>query len=69
MPVAAEEQHKTAFKTTFRLFESKVMPLGLSGAPAFFQRMMDQVINGPHDFVVYYIDDLVVFSVTWEEHL
>ena len=69
MSVAAEDQHKTAFKTPFGLFEFRVMPLGLSGAPASFQRMIDQVINGPHDFVADYLDDLMVFSVTWEEHL
>ena len=45
------------------------MPFGLNGAPASFQRMMDQVINGLYDFAAAYLDDLVVFSSTWEEHL
>jgi len=45
------------------------MPFGLSGAPATFQRLMDQVIRGLEDFSAAYIDDLVIFSSSWEEHL
>ena len=69
MPVAARDQHKTAFTTPFGLFQFKVMPFGLNGAPASFQRMMDQVIDGLYNFTAAYLDDLVVFSNTWEEHL
>lgn len=45
MSVAAEDQHKTAFVTPFGLFQFKVLPFGLSGAPASFQRLMDRLIN------------------------
>ena len=44
------------------------MPFGLSGAPATFQRMMDQLTNDK-EFAAAYMDDLVVYSNTWEEHL
>ena len=69
MPVAAEDQHKTAFVTAFGLFQFKVLPFGLSGAPASFQRLMDRLINSYQDFSAAYLDDLVIFSSSWEEHL
>ena len=46
MPVAKEDQHKTAFVTPFGLFQFKVMPFGLNGAPASFQCMTDRVVDG-----------------------
>ena len=45
------------------------MPFGLMGAPATFQRVMDQLLTGLQDFTSAYLDDLIVFSSTWEEHL
>ena len=42
------------------------MLFGLCGAPATFQRMMDEVIRGMNQFVSVY---LIVFSTTWEDHL
>ena len=65
MPVAEEDRHKTAFTTPIGLFQFRVMPFGLSGAPASFQRMID----GLQDYSAAYLDDLVVFSSTWEDHL
>ena len=69
MPVTAEDQHKTAFVTPFGLFQFKVMPFGLNGAPASFQRMMDRVVDDLQDFAAAYLDDLIIYSTTWEEHL
>jgi len=69
VPVSADAQQKTAFTTPFGLFEFKRMPFGLQGAPATFQRMMDKLLDGLGDFARAYIDDLVVFSTSWEEHL
>ena len=45
------------------------MPFGLYGAPAIFQQMMDQVIRGMHKFASAYLDDLIIFSTMWEDHL
>ena len=45
------------------------MPFGLQGAPATFQRLMDQVLHGVGDFAAAYLDDIVIFSETWEDHL
>ena len=39
------------------------------GAPATFQRMMDSLIHGAHNFTAVYLDDLVIYSTTWEDHL
>ena len=69
VPVAHEDQEKTAFVTPFGLYQFKRMPFCLQGAPATFQRMMDQLLNGLHEFTSAYLDDLVVFSQTWEENL
>ena len=68
MPVAAGDQYKTAFTTPYGLYQFKVMPFGLCGAPASFQRLMDKIVNGL-DFAAAYLDDLVIFSQTWEEHI
>ena len=68
VPVAKEDRPKTAFATPYGLFQFNVMPFGLQGAPATFQRLMDRVIQGL-DFAAAYLDDLVIFSSTWEEHL
>ena len=69
MPMAAKDQHKTAFATPFGLFQFRVMPFGLNGAPASFQRMMDRVVDDLQDFAAAYLDDLIIYSNTWEDHL
>ena len=66
VPVAVEDQPKTAFTTPFGLTR---MPFGLKGAPATFQRMMDMIVSGLSEFTNAYIDDIIIFSVTWKEHL
>ena len=69
VPVAKSSQPKTAFTTPFGLFEFVVMPFGLHGAPATFQRMMDRLLNGIGDYAAAYLDDLVIYSDDWEKHL
>ena len=72
--VHPDSREKTAFITPQGLFEFRVMPFGLTNAPAIFQRLMQQVLTnlnpaaGPN-WVVVYIDDVLVFSRTLEEHL
>ncbi len=70
VPMSKQDRVKTAFTTPKGLYQFKVMPFGLSGAPATFQRMMDKLIRGIEDYTAAYIDDIVIFSDTsWEEHL
>ena len=45
------------------------MPFGLSGAPATFQRMMDSLVCGLEPFAAAYLDDLVIHSQSWVDHL
>ena len=45
------------------------MPVGLSGASATFQTMMDKVLRGLNLFVGVYLDDIVFHSDTWEDHI
>ena len=68
--VAPEDQPKTAFISACGTFEFNVMPFGLTNAPRTFQRLMDRVLrNEIGKFVHVYLDDINVFSETFEEHL
>ena len=70
IPMAPEDKHKTAFVTDRGLFEFNVMPFGLTNAPATFQRFMDAVLAGlKWNILLVYLDDIFVFSPTFEEHL
>ena len=60
---------KTAFITPQGLFQFTVMPFGLQGAPATFQRMMDQLLRGMSGYSAAYLDDFVIYSHSWEDHL
>ena len=50
-------------------YEFNVMPFGLSNAPAVFQELMSVVLQGLGDFATAYLDDILVFSPTLEDHL
>src|ERR1700684_2829147 len=64
------DEWKTAFRTRYGLFEFKVMPFGLSNAPAAFQRMMNDVLEPVLDTsAINYLDDTTTFNKTLEEHI
>lgn len=64
------DKEKTAFVTHSGLYEFSVMPFGLCNAPATFQRLMERVLEGlARKQCLVYLDDTLVVSSTWEEHL
>ena len=69
VPTSKCDQAKTAFTTPFGLLQFKRMPFRLQKAPATFQRMMDQLLHGLRGVASAYLDDLIIFSLTWREHL
>ena len=50
-------------------YEFNVMPFGLSNAPAVFQELMSVVLQGCNRFAFAYLDDIMIFSSTLEEHI
>lgn len=69
VPMAEESHPLTSFVTPYGQYKFRVMAFGLNGAPATFQWLMDRVIQGLEWFSVAYIDDVVIYSTTWREHL
>jgi hypothetical protein len=64
------DKEKTAFITKYGLYEYNVMPFGLYNALATFQRLMNTVLEGTiWKYTMDYIDDINVYSKTWEDHL
>ena len=61
LPVAPEDQPKTAFRCHLGLFECKRIPFGLCNAPAVFQRAMDKLLAGLIGVsVCVYLDDIII---------
>ncbi|KAH8145247.1 uncharacterized protein LAJ45_10684 [Morchella importuna] len=67
--IAKGEEWKTAFRAKYGLFEYRVMPFGLTNAPASFQVMVNTIFKDLLDQgVVVYLDDILMYSKTREEH-
>lgn len=63
-----KDRHKTAFRTPFGLFEWNSLPQGLSVSGGHFQAIMNDVLRGCEAFAFVYLDDILIFSSSQEEH-
>ncbi|MBW0510243.1 hypothetical protein O181_049958 [Austropuccinia psidii MF-1] len=64
------DEQLTAFRTKYGSYEYLVMPFGFTNAPASFQNLVNDIFSDFLDvFVVVYLDDIMVFSNSEEEHL
>jgi len=67
--VATGHEWKTAFHTRYGSFEFLVIPMGLTNAPAMFKAFMNHIFRDMTDiFVVIYLDDILIFSNSLEDH-
>ncbi|GFX83678.1 retrovirus-related Pol polyprotein from transposon 297 [Trichonephila clavipes] len=69
IPLSKTAQRYAAFCTSFGTYRPLRMSFGLKNAPYFFSKLMAELLNGLEDFVVPYLDDIAIFSDTWESHL
>jgi hypothetical protein len=68
--IAEGEEWKTAFRTRYGHFEYLVMPFGLTNAPASFQHFINDTLREfLDDFVNAYIDDILIYSESYEENV
>ena len=70
IPMAEEDKEKTAFITHEGLFHFNRMPFGIANAPSIYQRFMDATLAGlKWQCCLVYIDDIIIFSKSFEEHV
>ncbi|GBO22745.1 Transposon Ty3-I Gag-Pol polyprotein [Araneus ventricosus] len=69
IPMDLECKELTSFKTHRQQYQFKVMSFGLKNVSATFQRVINRALSQYRNFSRAYIDDIVVYSENWEEHM
>ncbi|KAK3521445.1 hypothetical protein QTP70_004971 [Hemibagrus guttatus] len=70
MRIREGDEWRTAFHTTQGHYEYLVMPFGLTNAPAVFQALINEVFQEIlNKYVIAYIDNILVYSASFEEHV
>ncbi|GFW81770.1 retrovirus-related Pol polyprotein from transposon 297 [Trichonephila clavipes] len=69
IPLSKTAERYAAYCTSFGTYRPLRMSFGLKNAPYFFSKLMAELLNGLEDFVVPYLDDIAIFSDTWESHI
>lgn len=68
VPLTDRAKEVSAFVTPSGLYQYKVMPFGMKNSPATFQRLINTIISDIEECEAY-IDDVIIYSKSWEEHL
>ena len=66
--IAEKDRYKITFVVPFGHYEWNVMPFGLKNAPSELQNIMNEIFNQFFDFIIVYIDDVLVYSTSIEGH-
>lgn len=69
LPLQAQHKEKTTFATPSSLYQVAIMPFSLHGAPAMFQWLVHTILGDCVAFTLAYLDVIIIFSSTWEQHL
>ena len=68
VPMDEDSIPVSAFVTPHGHFQWRYMPFGLRNAPATFQRLVREVLQGLEEFTGAYLDDIIIFSSSWQDH-
>ena len=69
LPIFKDHRERVVYSTHRGLEKSNVVPMGFKGSPAFGQRFMDNILRPVAKFCMAYMDDIVIFSDSDEQHL
>ncbi|CAF4334948.1 unnamed protein product, partial [Rotaria sp. Silwood2] len=70
VPLSKEDRPKTAFSTRDNHYQFTVLPQGITNGPATFQRVINHILGPTRwKYALAYIDDVIIYSKTFEEHL
>ncbi|CAF4656160.1 unnamed protein product, partial [Rotaria sp. Silwood2] len=70
VPLSKEDRPKTAFSTHDNHYQFTVLPQGITNGPATFRRVINHILGPTRwKYALAYIDDVIIYSKTFEEHL